>query len=104
MELTSLDDPLAKISQQFTVFENESEKLPFTTMEWCHVNKSTVKPGEEIQLSIGSSAKDVEVWVQLLHGDEIRMDKKITVSNSVQTFTYKATEATVAVLHGVTPS
>ena len=93
VELTSLDDPLAKISQQFTVFENESEKLPFTTMEWCHVNKSTVKPGEEIQLSIGSSAKDVEVWVQLLHGDEIRMDKKIILNNNVQTFTYKATES-----------
>ena len=30
--------------------------------------------------------------MQLLHGDEIRFDKKITISNSVQTFTYKVTE------------
>ena len=92
VELTSLDDPLAKISQQFTVFEDDSKKLPFTTMEWVHQDKSTAKPGEEIQLSIGSSAKDVDIWVQLLHGDEIRLDKKITVSKSVQTLSYKVTE------------
>ena len=92
VELTSLDDPLAKISKQFTVFENGSKKVPFTTMEWAHKDKSSAHPGKEIQFSIGSSAKDVDIWIQLLHGDEIRMDKKITLSNGVQTFTYKVTE------------
>jgi 5-hydroxyisourate hydrolase-like protein (transthyretin family) len=92
VELTSLDDPLAKVSQQFTVFENGSKKLPFTTMEWAHQDKSTAHPGDEIQLSLGSSAKDVDIWVQLLHGDEVRMDKKITVSNNVQTLSYKVIE------------
>ena len=92
VELVSLDDPLAKVSQQFTVFENDSKKLPFTKMEWAHQDKSSAKPGDEIRFSIGSSAKDVDIWVQLLHGDEIRMDKKITVSNSVQTLSYKVTE------------
>ena len=92
VELTSLDDPLAKISQQFTVFENSSKKLPFTTMEWAHQDKSNAHPGDEIQLSLGSAAKDVDIRVQLLHGDEIRMDKKITISNGVQTLSYKVTE------------
>ena len=92
VELTSLDDPLAKISKQFTVFESDSKKMPYTTMEWAHQDKSTAKPGEEIQLSIGSSAKDVDIWVQLLHGDEVRLDKKINVSNGVQTLSYKVTE------------
>ena len=92
VELKSLDDPLAKTSRQFTVFDNDSKKMPYTTMVWSDVDKSTAHPGDEIQLSIGSSAKDVDIWVQLLHGDEIRFDKKITLSNSVQTFTYKVTE------------
>ena len=92
VELTSLDDPLAKISEQFTVFESDSKKLPVTTMEWVHRDKSTAHPGDEIQLSIGSAAKDVDVWVQLLHGDEIRLDKIINVSNGVQTLSYKVTE------------
>ena len=92
VELSSLDDPLAKISKQFTVFENESKKMPYTAMELVHQDKTTAKPGEEIQLSIGSSAKDVDIWVQLLHGDEIRLDKKINLSNGVQTLSYKVTE------------
>lgn len=92
VELTSLDDSLAKISKQFTVFENGSKKMPYTAMEWAHQDKTTAKPGEEIQFSIGSSAKNVDVWVQLLHGDEIRLEKKITLNNGVQTFTYKVTE------------
>ena len=92
VELKSLDDPLAMTSQQFTVFENGSKKLPFTTMEWNHLDKSTAHPCDEIQLSIGSSAKDVDIWVQLLHGDEVRLDKKITLSDEVQTLSYKVTE------------
>ena len=93
VELTSLDDPLAKISEQFIVFENDSKKLPFTTMEWKHPDKTTAHPGDEIHFSIGTSAKNVDIWVQLLHGDEIRLDKKITVSNAVQTLSYKVTES-----------
>jgi hypothetical protein len=92
VELTSLDDPLAKISQQFTVFEEDTKKLPVTTMEWVHQDNSMAHPGDEIQLSLGSSAKDVDIWVQLLHGDEIRLDKKINVTNGVQTLSYKVTE------------
>ena len=92
VELKSLDDPLAVVSEQFTVFEKGSKKLPFTTMEWVYQDKTTAHPGDEIQLSLGSAAKDVEVWVQLLHGDEVRLDKKITLNNAVQTLTYKVAE------------
>ena len=92
VELTSLDDPLAKVSQQFIVFENGSKKLPLTTMEWVHQDKSTAHPGDEIQLSLGCSAKNVEIWVQLLLGNEIRMEKWMTLDNEVQTLKYKVTE------------
>ncbi len=92
VELKSLDDPLAVTTEEFTIYENQAKKMPYTAMVWSDVDKSTAHPGDEIHFSIGSSAKDVDIWVQLLHGDEIRFDKKITVSNSVQTFTYKVTE------------
>ena len=92
VELKSLDDPLAVTTEEFTLYENQAKKMPYTAMVWSDVDKSTAHPGDEIKFSIGSSAKDVDIWVQLLHGDEIRFDKKITVSNSVQTFTYKVTE------------
>ena len=92
VELTSLDDPLAKISDQFTVFDNGSDKLPFTTMDWHNTDKTLAHPGDEIHLSIGSSAKDVEVRVQLLHGDEVRVDKILTLNNGVKNLSYKVTE------------
>ena len=92
VELKSLDDPLAVTTEEFTLYENQAKKMPYTAIVWSDVDKSTAHPGDEIKFSIGSSAKDVDIWVQLLHGDEIRMDKKITVSNAVQNFTYKVTE------------
>ena len=92
VELKSLDDPLAVTTEEFTLYENQAKKMPYTTMVWSDVDKSTAHPGDEIKFSIGSSSKDVDIWVQLLHGDEIRFDKKITVSNAVQNFTYKVTE------------
>ena len=92
VELKSLDDPLAVMTEEFTIYENEAKKMPYTAIVWSDVDKSTAHPGDEIKFSIGSSAKDVDIWVQLLHGDEVRLDKKITVSNSVQTLSYKVTE------------
>ena len=92
VELKSLDDPLAVTTEEFTLYENEAKKMPYTAMVWSSVDKSTAHPGDEIQFNIGSSAKNVEIWVQLLHGDQIRMDKKITVSNGVQTMSYKVSE------------
>ncbi|MBO7624361.1 MAG: hypothetical protein J6S82_03535, partial [Bacteroidales bacterium] len=85
LELVSLDDPLAKISKEFTVYEKNSPKMPVTGMEWACADKNIAHPGEEVNLLIGSSAKNVEIMVQLLHGNEVRMSKRITVSNSVQT-------------------
>ena len=92
VELASLDDPLAKISQQFTVFENDSKKLPFTTMEREYIDKTSAHPGDEVRFDLGSSAKGVRMWVQLMHGDEIRLEKWITLDNEVKTLKYKVTE------------
>ncbi|MCR5014665.1 MAG: hypothetical protein K6A28_07840 [Bacteroidales bacterium] len=92
VELKSLDDPLAKSSTQFTVFNEKSRKMPLTAMVWSHQDKSTAKPGDEVRLSLGSSAKDVEVWVQLFHGDEIRLDERVTLDDEVKTFSYKVAE------------
>ena len=93
MELKSLDDPLAKTSTQFTIYDNSSKKMPYTAMEWMNRGKTTAHPGEEIQLSLGSSAKDVKTLVQLFHGNELRLEKTVNLNNSVETFTYTVTEA-----------
>ena len=92
VELKSLDDPLAVTTKEFTIYEQDSKQLPFTAMQWHHQDKTTAHPGDEIRLSVGTSAKGVDVWVQLLYGNEIRLDKKLTLNNAVQTLSYKVTE------------
>ncbi len=92
VELRSLDDPLAVTTCEFTIYEKDAKRLPFTTMEWQRIDKPSAKPDDEIRFSLGSAAEDVRVWVQLLHGDEIRMEKWLTLDNEVQTLKYKVTE------------
>ena len=92
VELKSLDDPLAVTTKEFTIYEEDAKQMPFTAMQWNYQDKTTAHPGEEIHLSIGTSAKDVDVWVQLLYGNEIRLDKKLTLNNAVHTLSYKVTE------------
>ena len=92
VELKSLDDPLAVTTKEFVVYEKDSKRLPYTTMGWLKVNKTAVQPGEEIRFSLGTSAKDVRMWVRLVHGDAIRMEQWITLDNEVKTITYKVTE------------
>ncbi|MBQ2490022.1 MAG: hypothetical protein II525_09460, partial [Bacteroidales bacterium] len=92
VELSSMDDPLAKYAQPFTIYEEKSKKMPVTAMAWSHSDRQSASPGDEIGFTVGSSAKEVEIRVQLLHGNEIRLDKKIVVGNSVQRFTYTVDE------------
>ena len=92
VELKSLDDPLAVTTKEFTIYEKDAKRLPYTTMEWLNIDKKSAQPGDEIHFSLGSSAKNVNLWVQLLHGDEIRMEKWMNLDNEVQTLSYKVTE------------
>ena len=92
IELKSLDDTLAQIAKEFSVFANGSKQMPYTAMSWDQTDKTTTHPGEEIHFTLGSSAKDVEIWVQLVHGDEVRIDKWITLNDNVQTISYKVQE------------
>lgn len=92
VELKSADDPLAVAAAEFAIFDSDSKKMPYTSMTWTHADKTTGRPGEKIRFTMGSSAKEAEIRVQLVHGDEIRIDKLIKVSDGVQTLTYEITE------------
>ena len=93
IELKSLDDPLAVTAKEFSVFQDKSKQLPYTTMSWNRIDKSTVHPGETARFQIGSSANNVRVWVQLMHGSEMRMEKWLTLNNEIQELSYTVTEA-----------
>ena len=93
IELKSLDDPLAQTAKQFTVYDKTSKRLPATDIAWYRLENTTVHPGETIRYQIGSSARDVKVWVKLKYGDEVRLERWITLNGDIQEITYKVAEA-----------
>ncbi|MBQ0129805.1 MAG: hypothetical protein KBT57_08220, partial [bacterium] len=92
VELQSLDDELAVNSTEFTLFDDKAKSLPYTTLSWNNVDKSTAHPGETITFAVGTSTKDTQIWVQLLSGGEKRMEKWLKVSDEITKLTYKVTE------------
>ena len=92
IELKSLDDPLARCTEEFTVYQKNAKHLPTTAMTWYQTDKSSAQPGETVSFNIGSSANDVKVWVKLTHGDEVRLERWITLNNDIQTLKYTLTE------------
>ena len=93
IELKSLDDTLAQITDEFTVYQKASTKLPATAMTWFKTENSGAHPGETVRFYIGTSASDVRMWVKLTHGDEVRMERWITLNNEIKTIEYTVTEA-----------
>lgn len=93
MEVVSLDDTLVKTSTQFTVFDQKSSKMPVTARMWYYNDKYSIKPGEKFTFRIGSSMTDTKVWVRIMHGNELREEKWITLDNNVADIVYEATEA-----------
>ena len=93
IELKSLDDTLARSTREFTVYRKASSQLPYTTMSWYGKDNGSMQPGDTVRFSIGSSANDVKVWVILTHGNEVRMERWITLNNNIQNLEYIITEA-----------
>lgn len=93
VELQSLDDSLAVSTFAFTLYDAASKKMPFNEMLWVHTDTQTVKPGEEVRFKIGTSCKDARVWLQLVSGKDVCIDKQVEIDHGVYAFSYKATEA-----------
>ena len=92
IELKSLDDPLAVTAKEFSVYQKDARTMPYTAMTWYQTDKTSMQPGEVFRATIGSSAKNVRIWVQLMHGNEVRLEQWITLSNEVKTITYTVKE------------
>ena len=93
IELKSLDDPLAQAADEFTVYAKNAQQPPTTTIAWLQADKGSAKPGETVHFNIGSSARDVKMWVKLKHGDEVRLEQWITLNGDIQQISYTVTEA-----------
>ena len=92
IEIRSYEDSLAVLSQDFMLIGNSEPKMPCTAIEWHYVDKNEAQPGDTIHFSIGSSADDVEIFVRLVHGDEVRLEKQVRVDNGIEVIPYLVNE------------
>ncbi len=92
VELISVEDEKAKISKEIIIIDLESKKMPCDTMCISYYDKKSAQPNEFVNFYLGSSAKDVNVYVMIKHGDEIRYYKRKSFSDKVLKFSYKIKE------------
>ena len=93
MELKSLDDTLARLSNRFVLNDSRGSIMPVTAMCWLQADKTTVHPGDTIHFTLGSSASDVNAWVKLFQdGKEVLLDQWMEIDNGVITLPHMVTE------------
>ncbi len=92
IELASLDDPLAVTAKEFSVYSKSSDKMPYNTLTWIQCDKEKAQPGETIRFRLGSSVTNGQIWVQLVHGNEVRIERHLSLSNNIEELSYTVRE------------
>ena len=92
VELISAENEMAKTSVELTIIDYHSNKMPYETMCISYYDRKSALPGEDVNFYLGSSAKDVNVYVMIKYGDKIRYYERKTLSDKVLKFSYKIKE------------
>jgi len=92
IELKSIDDTLSEYSEQYVFFEPKSAKMPYKDLCWSVLDKGSVEPGEEVNIYVGSSAKNVMAIVYINNNERICYTDRIMLNNNVKNISYKVKE------------
>ena len=92
VELRSVDDTLSKFSEQYFVCDIKSKKMPYKSMYWTNIDKTSAQPGETINLYVGSSEKNVSALIIVKREKTIVKSQRITLNNNVYKLSYKVKE------------
>ena len=92
VELISADNELAKTRIELSIIDFSSNKMPYNTMCISYYDKASAQPGESVNFYLGSSAKNVRVYVMVKYGDEIRHYEHKTISDKILKVSYKIKE------------
>ena len=92
VELISADNEMAKIAKDIIIIDLESNEMPYDTMCISYSDRKSALPGEDVNFYLGSSAKDVNVYVMIKYGDKIRYYERKSLSDKVLKFSYKIKE------------
>ncbi|MBQ4548961.1 MAG: hypothetical protein IJA42_07245 [Bacteroidales bacterium] len=92
VELISAENEMAKIAKDIIIMDLESNEMPYDTMCISYSDRKSAQPGEDVNFYLGSSAKDVNVYVMIKYGDKIRYYERKSLSDKVLKFSYKIKE------------
>ncbi|MBE6337521.1 MAG: hypothetical protein E7068_01770 [Lentimicrobiaceae bacterium] len=92
VELISAENEMAKIAKDIIIIDLESNEMPYDTMCISYSDRKSALPGEDVNFYLGSSAKDVNVYVMIKYGDKIRYYERKSLSDKVLKFSYKIKE------------
>ena len=92
VELRAVDDSLSVFSDKYVVFDAKSKKMPYKSMYWTNIDKTSALPGETINYYVGSSEKNVSALVIIKRGQAILKSERILLNNNVVKVSYKVRE------------
>lgn len=92
VELISVDNEIVNISHQFVVIDENSKKMPYTDLCFSYADSDVANVDETVNFYLGSSAKDVNAYIVIKHGNDVRFLKKMKLNNNVKKISYKIKE------------
>ena len=92
IELKSVDDSLSFFSDEYIVFDEKAKKMPYKSMCWTKIDKTSALPGETINYYVGSSERNVSALLIVKRGKTIIKSERITLNNNVYKLSYKVRE------------
>jgi len=92
IELTSVDDSLSKFSDEYIIYDLKTKKMPYKSMYWTKLDKTSAQPGDVINYYVGSSEKNVSALVIIQSGSKVIKEERITLNNNIVKISHKVKE------------
>ncbi|MCQ2319133.1 MAG: MG2 domain-containing protein [Bacteroidales bacterium] len=92
IELKSVDDTLSQFTEEFVLFNPKSKKMPYKSIGWSVIDKTTAQPGDIVNFSFGSSEKDVMAFLIVDNGSKVYQTERILLNNNVKTISFKVND------------
>ena len=90
--MSAIDDSLSLSTENILIFNKKSKKLPVHSLLWTYVDKTTAQPGDVLNISVGSSEKDVTAMLLIFSNGKKIKTECISLNNNILRCRYKVKE------------
>ena len=90
--MSAIDDSLSLSTENILIFNKKSKTLPVHSLLWTYVDKTTAQPGDVLNISVGSSEKDVTALLLIFSNGKKIKTEYISLNNNILRCRYKVKE------------